>query len=117
MRLLSLLFPADRMAEHPDPREYFPPVTESSSPENVGRQGAALGARAGISAWLGTVTRPTLLVVGDHDILSPPENSFFIGERIPSAWVVQVRGAGHRHMYQYPDELTAIVRTIFEQAR
>ncbi len=102
MRLLSLLFPADWMAEHPDPREYFPNVTESSSPENIARQGEAMGARTGVSAWLGTLKQPTLLIVGDRDILAPPGNSFFIGERIPSASVMQVRGAGHGLMYPVP---------------
>jgi pimeloyl-ACP methyl ester carboxylesterase len=117
MRLLSLLFPADWMAEHPDPREYFPHVTESSSPAHIARQGEAMGARTGVSAWLGTLTQPVLLIVGDQDILAPPGNSFFIGERVPSAWVVQVRGAGHGLMYQYPGEFTAIVRTFLDQAR
>jgi pimeloyl-ACP methyl ester carboxylesterase len=117
MRMLPLLFPADWMAAHPDPREYFPHVTESSSPAHIARQGAAMGARTGVSAWLGTLTQPVLLIVGDRDILAPPGNSFYIGERIPSAWVVQVRGAGHGLMYQYPDEFTAIVRTFLDRAR
>lgn len=117
MRLLSLLFPADWMAEHPDPREYFPSVTEKSSPENIARQGEAMGARTGVSAWLGTIDTPTLLIVGDRDVISPPGNSFFIGERIASASVVQVRGAGHGLMYQYPDEFTAIVQAFLDRAR
>ncbi|NYT06028.1 MAG: alpha/beta hydrolase [Methanomicrobiales archaeon] len=116
MRLLSLLFPAEWMAKHPDPREYFPNVTESSSPAAIARQGGAMGARTGVSAWLGSITQPTLLIVGSVDVIAPPQNSFFIGERIPSAWVVQVRGAGHGLMYQFPAEFAAVVHVFLERA-
>ncbi|WFN33938.1 alpha/beta hydrolase [Methanogenium sp. S4BF] len=114
MRLLSLLFPSDWMAQHPSPEEYFPNVTESTPAENIARQGEAMGARKGVSAWLGTVTQPTLLIVGDQDILARPANSFYIGERIPSASVVQIRGGGHGVMYQYPEDFTDIVLTFLE---
>ncbi len=114
MRLLSLLFPSDWMAQNPNPEGYFPNVTESTPPDNIARQGEAMGARTGVSAWLGTVTQPTLLIVGDQDILAQPANSFYIGQRIPSASVVQIRGGGHGVMYQYPEDFTDIVRTFLE---
>lgn len=109
MRLLSLLFPADWMAQNPNPEEYFPRVTEKSSPQNIARQGEALGMRTGVSPWLSTITAPTLLIVGDQDVISPPANSFYLGERIPSASVVQIRGGGHGVMYQYPEEFVEIL--------
>lgn len=114
MRLLSLLFPADWMAQHPNTEEYFPNVTESTPAENIARQGEAMGARKGVSAWLGTVTQPTLLIVGNQDILAQPANSFYIGERIPSASVVQIRGGGHGVMYQYPEDFVSVVGMFLE---
>lgn len=113
-RLLSVLFPQEWMAEHPNPIEYFPDVEETTPPENVARQGEAMGMRTGISPWLGNITAPTVLIVGDRDVISPPANSFFIGERIPAASVVQLRGGGHGVMYQYPDEFVNVVRMFFE---
>ena len=73
--------------------------------------------RNGTSVWLGNITAPTLLIVGDQDILAVPNNSFYIGQRIPSASVRQVRGGGHGLMYQFPDDFVTIVMTFFELER
>lgn len=114
MRLLSLLFPADWMVQNPNPEVYFPRVTEESNPDNVARQGEALGMMTGVSPWLGTIAQPTLLIVGDKDVISPPADSYYIGQRISSASVVQIRGGGHGVMYQYPGDFSGIVRTFLE---
>lgn len=111
-RLLSVLFPPEWMTAHPNPMDYFPAVEETTPPENIARQGEAMGMRSGVSPWLGNITAPTLLIVGDQDIISPPANSFFIGERIPAASVVQLRGGGHGAMYQYPETFAEVVRVF-----
>ena len=71
------------------------------------------------SKWTGTcnristITKPTLVITGTEDITSPPANSFLMAEKIPGAWLVQIKGGGHGVMFQYPQEFTAIVETFF----
>ena len=35
-----------------------------------------------------------------------------IAEKIPGAWLVQIRGGGHGLMFQYPDKLVNILDTF-----
>jgi pimeloyl-ACP methyl ester carboxylesterase len=39
-----------------------------------------------------------------------------IAEKIPAAWLVQIRDAGHGLMYQYPDKINRIVTTFLQTA-
>jgi pimeloyl-ACP methyl ester carboxylesterase len=62
---------------------------------------------------LSTITRPTLVVTGTEDITSPPVNSLRIAEKIPGAWLVQIKGGGHGVMFQYPQRFTSILEAFF----
>ena len=35
-----------------------------------------------------------------------------IAEKIPGAWLVQIRGGGHGLMFQYPQQSTAVLETF-----
>jgi pimeloyl-ACP methyl ester carboxylesterase len=54
-----------------------------------------------------------LVVGGTEDITSPPANSVMMAERIPGAWIVQIKGGGHGLMFQYPIEFSDIIETFF----
>jgi pimeloyl-ACP methyl ester carboxylesterase len=41
-------------------------------------------------------------------------NSLLIAEKIPGAWLIQINGAGHGLMYQYPQRFSNIVKTFLE---
>ena len=109
MRLFKLLFPAEWLDANPDFYLHFPSPEESSPPENVARQAEAMDGWGGAYDRLPDVTSPTLLITGTEDILTPPQNSMLIAGRIPGAWLMQFKGAGHGLMYQYPDRFTAVV--------
>jgi pimeloyl-ACP methyl ester carboxylesterase len=61
---------------------------------------------------LSNITNPTLIVAGTEDITAPPANSVMMAERIPGAWLVQMRGGGHGLIFQYPNEFSEIVKTF-----
>lgn len=69
--------------------------------------------------WKGTcdrpssINKPTLVMVGTDDLVRPPANSLMLAEKIPAAWLVQIKG-GHGVMYQYPDKFSRIVLTFLE---
>jgi pimeloyl-ACP methyl ester carboxylesterase len=58
-----------------------------------------------------------LVVTGTDDIVRPPANSIMLAEKIPGAWLVQIRGGGHGIMWQVPNEFSAIVQTFLETAK
>lgn len=109
MRLFGLLFPQEWLDANPDFYVHFPSPEESSLPENVARQAEAMYGWEGSYERLPDITSPTLVVTGTEDILTPPQNSLLITGRIPGAWLVQFKGAGHGLMYQYPDRFSTVV--------
>ena len=60
------------------------------------------------------ITQPTLVIVGTDDIWTPAANSLMIAERIPGAWLSQIRDAGHGLMYPYPDKFSKVISTFLQ---
>lgn len=57
--------------------------------------------------------KPTLVVAGTDDNLYVPQaNALVIAGKIPGAWLVQIKEAGHAVMDQYPDEISKILQTF-----
>ena len=44
--------------------------------------------------------------------MAPYVNSLVIAGKIPGAWLVQIKDAGHAVMVQYPDEIGKILNTF-----
>ena len=50
-----------------------------------------------------------LLSSFEIDFIESMANSLMLAEKIPGAWLVQIKGGGHGVMYQYPEKLSRIV--------
>ena len=59
------------------------------------------------TALLPHVTVPTLVIVGEEDELTPPEDSRRIAEAVPGATLVTIPGAGHLSNLEQPDAFNA----------
>jgi pimeloyl-ACP methyl ester carboxylesterase len=114
MRLFGLLFPPEFLKENPEFYKEFPMPTEPSHPENMGRQAGAIAAWNGSCDRLYQIECPVLLIAGTEDVITPPDNSLIMAERIPGSWLVRFEGAGHGLMYQYPERLASIVSAFLE---
>lgn len=114
MRMLGILFPEQWLKANPDPGKYLPPVTESSSPENIRRQWDAMMKWAGAYSRLKQIRQRTLLITGADDVSTPPANSLMLAGEIPGARLVQINGAGHGLMYQYPEEFSKTLLLFLE---
>ncbi len=66
----------------------------------------------GVCDQLQKMTKPTLIITGTEDQAIPPINSLVLVDKIPGAWLVQIKDAGHGLMYQYPETFTNIVETF-----
>ena len=80
--------------------------------KNVGHSWTATN-WSGACDELARIAKPTLVIAGTDDNLYVPHvNSFKIVEKIPGAWLVQIKDAGHAVMDQYPDEIGKILQTF-----
>ena len=115
-RIISLLYPPDWFKANPDYQNYQPIPEESVSPQVLKGQFEAVTNWEGTCVNLSKITQPTLVIVGTEDVFTPAANSLMIVDRIPSAWLIQIREAGHGLMNQYPDQFNRIVSTFLHMA-
>ena len=83
-----------------------------NSQNNVGREWVATNWN-GACDELAKLDKPTLVITGtDDNMYVPYVNSLKIVEKIPGAWLVQIKNAGHAVMDQYPEEIGKILNTF-----
>jgi pimeloyl-ACP methyl ester carboxylesterase len=71
---------------------------------------------AGAAERLRDVTIPTLVIVGDADIICPPRLSRPIVEAMPHAELAVLQGAAHQPFQEKPDEYNSIVAGFWARA-
>jgi len=106
---LSPLFPPEWMKQHPDCWRTVPFLKMGIRPRSISRQNKAYNEWQGVYEELPSIESPTLVVSGTHDVSTPLENAFILGERIPRARLLLAPGAGHGLMYQYPYEFASAI--------
>jgi pimeloyl-ACP methyl ester carboxylesterase len=119
MILATIMFPSKWLNEHPEILNTVIQLTpvRSASPEIIQQQGLAVGTWKGSCGRLGNITQPTLLIVGDEDLLAPPANSVMMARRMPNSWLVILEKTGHGAMWQVPNEFTANLQNFFETTK
>ncbi len=115
-KFLSVIFPESWIKSHPNnlalpQSKVIVPNDTKIQQDNVVKEWFATN-WSGVCDQLSNVTIPTLLVAGTEDVAVPANNSLIIAQKIPGAWLVQFREAGHGLMYQYPEELSTVLQTF-----
>ena len=67
---------------------------------------------SGICSQLTKISNPTLVIIGTYDVIVPTANSLVIAGKIPGAWLVQIKDAGHAIPSQYPDKVNRVLQTF-----
>lgn len=49
-------------------------------------------------------------MTGTEDVSEPAANSLIIAQKIPAAWLVQIKEAAHGLMCQYPEKLSTVLQ-------
>jgi len=89
------------------------PPEVANNQNNVGKHWEDNPNWSGTCDELAKLAKPTLVITGtDDNQYQPHVNSLKIVEKIPGAWLVQIKDAGHAVMNQYPDEIGKILNTF-----
>jgi pimeloyl-ACP methyl ester carboxylesterase len=89
------------------------PPEVANNQNNIGKHWEDNPNWSGACDELAKLAKPTLVITGtDDDTYQPYVNSLKIVEKIPGAWLVQIKDAGHAVMDQYPAEISKILNTF-----
>jgi pimeloyl-ACP methyl ester carboxylesterase len=100
-------------ARHQDAalRGLFALMAEEVGAEAFIRQQTAIIGRSDSRPTLGAIRCPALVLVGEHDELTPPERAAEIAAGIAGSRLVTVAGSGHVSTLEQPD---AVTRALWE---
>jgi pimeloyl-ACP methyl ester carboxylesterase len=89
------------------------PPEVANDQSNVGTYWEDNPTWSGVCGMLAKLDKPTLVITGTEDnFYQPHVNSLKIAEKIPGAWLVQIKNAGHAVVNQYPAEVGNIMNTF-----
>ncbi|HJZ56780.1 MAG TPA: alpha/beta fold hydrolase [Gemmataceae bacterium] len=108
-QMIPRLLSEDTRAKRPEVVETVRRIASRQSVEGVVNALAALRDRPDATAGLDNVAVPTLVLVGEHDAVTPPLAASAIGARIWGSKVVVIPAAGHLSNLENPDAFNAAV--------
>ena len=87
-----------------------------SSEAFAGQVAAIVAADDSLADELGIIAVPTLVIVGNQDILTPRGDSEELAERIPTAELVVISGAAHGLMIEHASTFNRVVGDFLHRA-
>ncbi|WP_319469012.1 alpha/beta hydrolase [uncultured Pseudodesulfovibrio sp.] len=106
---MARLFPDAWKELHPDIYSRLPSTSITPSAEVIGRQYKALVNWPGTRERLATLNKETLVIVGQDDRITPPEQAMATVSLIEGAWLTRFKGADHWLMYQAGKDMASVI--------
>lgn len=94
---------------NPDPMRWFVDHGEVADSKSVMEQYNALASWEGVYSDLHLIRIPTLVITGDKDIVTPPQNAKIIANSIPGAQLVVLEDTAHGLIFQEPVMVAEII--------
>jgi pimeloyl-ACP methyl ester carboxylesterase len=114
--IAKLLFPRFVAAAHHDDRtlkRLVRTMAEETGAEAFVRQQTAIMNRVDSRPGLAAIACPTLVVVGEQDVLTPPDRAAEMVKALPDARQVVVPDCGHLSTLEQPDAVTRALVEFF----
>jgi 3-oxoadipate enol-lactonase len=113
---LPLLYPQEYMEKNPQRIE----ETIESTLISPTKPECFMAQLNGLTKWsihsrLCDMSKPTLIITGDQDVLIPPENSRVLADVIPNSRLVVIPEAGHAVTAMFPEEVTREVLSFLTE--
>jgi len=111
---LKSVFASESFDKHPQEIRKVRTMIEKTSPDTLCRTLIALAARTDTTDALGKLNIPVLIIVGEHDQLTPPSAAQSMANRIPDAQIHILPDAAHMSNLESPEEFNTHLRNFFE---
>lgn len=90
-------------------------MADETGPEAFVRQERAIIGRMDSRPFLASIAVPTLVLVGEHDALTPPDDAIEMKQAIPGASLAVIEEAGHLTALERPGEVSAALAAWLER--
>lgn len=84
-------------------------VILNTSPETIAAAQRGMAIRPEMRSELGQITVPTLVICGEQDVISPPDEMRELAAAIPGSRFEPIAGAGHLSPLEKPDAFNAVL--------
>ena len=91
-------------------------IISRQTPDTVQADLAAMRDRPDSTGLLPEISIPTLVVVGERDVLTPPADSEAMAAAIPGARLVTIPGAGHLTPMERPKAVSQALAEFYTSA-
>ncbi len=112
--MLQKLFAPATLKANTDEVVAMREVMENAHPEGVAAALRGMAIRPDSTALLSHIKVPTLVIVGEHDAISPPDEMETIAKAIPGAEFLQVPAAGHMAPLEQPEPVNEAIAQFLE---
>lgn len=99
----------------PQVKRELDPIVNGQSPLTIEHALGAMRDRPDFVADLPSIATPTLILVGEHDAITPPAGAEKMSQAIPKSTYVVIRGAGHMSPMEQPQQVTDALRRFAGQ--
>jgi pimeloyl-ACP methyl ester carboxylesterase len=80
-----------------------------TDPKGISAAARGMAQRRNVTELLPQIDLPTLLICGEHDAITPPDEMKSVAEKLPQATYVQIAGAGHMAPLEKPTEVNQAI--------
>ncbi|HYE02941.1 MAG TPA: alpha/beta fold hydrolase [Phycisphaerales bacterium] len=112
--MTNKLFAPDAPA---DMKEVWKERISHAKPEGVAAALTAMAQREDSIALLPTIDVPTLVIVGEHDAITPVDEVRAMQQSIPGSELVVVPGAGHLSPVEQPDRVAEALKQFMARVK
>ncbi|MEW4563693.1 alpha/beta fold hydrolase [Bremerella sp. JC770] len=95
MNMLPKLLAESTISQKPDVASTLTEMILRQDPRGVAAAQRGMAQRPNVESWLSEITIPTLVISGQYDVISPPEEMKGFAAQIPGAQFVEIPDAGH----------------------
>lgn len=88
----------------------------AATPQGIAAASRGMARRVDASDLLAGIMCPTLVIVGEHDVLTPPAVAQEYAGRIPDVQVVMIPSAGHLSNLEQPEAFLQVVSGFLRNA-
>ena len=113
--LLPKLFAAATYQQQPNIVEAARQVILQTKPDGIAAALRGMAQRPDVTSKLKEIDLPALLICGQHDGISPPDEMRGIAAEMPNARFVEISAAGHMAPLEQPDIVNRAIREFLAE--